>query len=75
MPESMSVERRKLLAHLGAKLILTPADKGMAGAVAKAEELGRIIPNAFIARQFENQANQEAHIKTTRAGNLGGYQR
>ncbi|MDD5727968.1 MAG: cysteine synthase A [Victivallales bacterium] len=65
MPESMSVERRKLLTHLGAKLVLTPAKKGMSGAVAKAEELGRILPGAFIPRQFENAANPAAHFKTT----------
>ena len=65
MPESMSVERRKLLTHLGAKLVLTPADKGMSGAVAKAEEMGRILPGAFIARQFENAANPTAHYKGT----------
>ena len=65
MPESMSVERRKLLTHLGAKLVLTPADKGMSGAVARAEEMGRILPGAFIARQFENAANPTAHYKAT----------
>ena len=65
MPESMSVERRKLLTHLGAKLVLTPAEKGMPGAVAKAEEMGRILPGAFIARQFENAANPAAHYKGT----------
>jgi cysteine synthase A len=65
MPESMSIERRKLLTHLGTKLVLTPAEKGMAGAVAKAEEMGRMLPGAFIARQFENAANPAAHYKST----------
>jgi cysteine synthase A len=65
MPESMSIERRKLLSHLGAKIILTAADRGMAGAVAKAEELAGTLPDAFMARQFENQANPNAHLEST----------
>jgi cysteine synthase len=65
MPESMSVERRKMLALLGAKLELTPAAQGMRGAVARANELVKEIPNAIIPQQFENPANPAIHRKTT----------
>lgn len=65
MPESMSLERRALLRHLGAELVLTPAAGGMSGAVSKAEQLAAEIPGAFVARQFQNPANPLAHSRTT----------
>lgn len=65
MPESMSIERRKMLALLGAELVLTPADKGMKGAIAKAEELLAQTPDAFMPAQFDNPANPEIHRRTT----------
>ncbi len=64
MPESMSIERRKMLALLGAKLELTPAARGMNGAVKRAEELAAELPNAIILQQFNNPANPIAHIQT-----------
>ena len=65
MPESMSIERRKMLAYLGAELVLTEAGKGMKGAIARAEELVATIPGAIIPQQFQNPANPEIHRQTT----------
>jgi cysteine synthase A len=65
MPESMSMERRKLLKAFGAELVLTQATLGMSGAIAKAEELSCVIPNAIVLQQFKNQANPEIHMLTT----------
>src|SRR5687768_10361733 len=65
MPETMSLERRKMLALLGAELVLTPGPLGMKGAIAKAEELKGEIPGATIPQQFKNPANPEIHRRTT----------
>ena len=65
MPDSMSQERRQLIQAYGARLILTPGTLGMAGAIAKAEELAAEIPNSFLAGQFYNPANPQAHYATT----------
>ncbi|MBX3569393.1 MAG: cysteine synthase A [Rhizobiaceae bacterium] len=65
MPETMSIERRKMLALLGAELVLTEGAKGMKGAIAKADELAATIPGAVIPQQFENPANPEIHRVTT----------
>lgn len=65
MPESMSLERRKLIRAYGAEIVLTPAREGMAGSVAKAKALQQEIPNSFIPSQFDNPANVEAHYQTT----------
>ncbi len=65
MPESMSIERRRLMAAYGAKFDLTPREKGMPGAIARAQELAAITPNSWIPQQFENEANIEIHKQTT----------
>lgn len=65
MPESMSVERRKLMSLYGAEFVLTPKEKGMKGAVEKATEMARETPDAWMPQQFENEANTEAHRKFT----------
>ena len=65
MPDSMSVERQKLMKAYGAEVVLTPGEKGMAGAIAKAEELASSIPGSFIPGQFVNPANAQAHFNTT----------
>lgn len=65
MPDTMSIERRKLLSAYGAEVVLTPGAEGMKGAIAKAESLASEIPNSFIPQQFKNLANPEIHRKTT----------
>ena len=65
MPETMSVERRNILKAYGAKIVLTEGAKGMTGAIAKAEELAKEIPDSFLTGQFDNPANPKAHILTT----------
>ena len=65
MPESMSIERRKIMSAYGAKFELTPREKGMSGAIEKAKELVATNPNAWMPQQFENEANSEIHRKTT----------
>ena len=65
MPESMSIERRKILTHLGAKLVLTPAAAGMSGAITRADELEKELKNAKVLQQFNNLDNPDIHRKTT----------
>jgi cysteine synthase len=65
MPESMSLERRRLLKAFGAEIVLTPRDRGMAGAIEKASELLKTYPKSFMPQQFENPSNPEIHRKTT----------
>ncbi len=65
MPETMSIERRRVIAHLGGEVVLTPGDKGMKGALAKAIELADSIEDSFIPQQFENPANPDIHARTT----------
>ena len=75
MPETMSVERRQLMKAYGAELVLTDGAKGMKGAIAKADELAKEIPNSFMPGQFVNPANPDAHIAHHRPGDLGGHRR
>ena len=65
MPSSMSTERRKMLLFLGAKIVITPKEMGMNGAIEKAKKIHKDTPNSIILDQFENQANPEIHYKTT----------
>ncbi|HEU4633779.1 MAG TPA: cysteine synthase A [Flavisolibacter sp.] len=65
MPESMSIERRRLMSLYGAEFVLTPREKGMKGAIEKASELAQSTPNAWIPQQFDNEANTEIHRRTT----------
>ncbi len=65
MPDTMSIERRRLLKAFGAELVLTPGERGMQGSIAKADELVRTIPNAWMPMQFQNPANPEIHRQTT----------
>jgi len=65
MPESMSIERRRLMLAYGAKFVLTPREKGMKGAIEKAQELVAATPGAWMPQQFENPANVAAHVRTT----------
>jgi cysteine synthase A len=73
MPESMSIERRKILAAYGARLELSPKEKGMRGAIEKAKELQSQIPNSWMPQQFENEANLEIHRRTTAAEILADF--
>ncbi len=65
MPDSMSVERRRLLLAYGAKIVLTPRAEGMKGSIAKVKELAAATPNSWVPQQFENPSNVEVHVRTT----------
>ena len=73
MPDSMSVERRRLMLAYGATFDLTPREKGMKGAIARAQELAATTPNSWIPQQFENPANIEVHVRTTAAEILADF--
>ena len=73
MPESMSVERRKLVTAYGAEIVLTPKERGTGGAIAKAKEIAEGIPNSWIPQQFENPANPAVHERTTAQEILGSF--
>ena len=73
MPDSMSIERRRLMLAYGASFDLTPRDKGMKGAIARAQELAAGTPNAWIPQQFENPANIDVHVRTTAAEILADF--
>ena len=75
MPETMSLERRKLLKGYGAELVLTEGARGMAGAIERAEELAKEIPGSFLPGQFDNEANPRIHEQDDRTGDLGGHRR
>ena len=75
MPETMSIERRKILQAYGAELVLTSGSEGLKGAIKKAEELAKKIENSFIPSQFTNLANPACHKKNYRERNLGRYRR
>ena len=73
MPETMSLERRTLLAMLGAKVVLTPGSEGMKGAIARAEQIAKETPGAWIPQQFDNPANPAVHMRINGGRNLGRY--
>ena len=71
VPENFSIEKREVMKALGGEVVLTPKDDGMKGAIAKAEELPKTIPNSYVPQQFANPYNTESHYETTGARDLG----